>query len=100
MSKQYDSNKETFMGVPRNKIEWFPEIDYEKCDFCMDCDEFCPHDVFAKTDDKEKELIVKNPNNCVVFCTACSKACPLDALSFPDKREVKERIKEIRDKSK
>jgi len=28
----------TFMGVPRSKIPWAPSIDYEKCDFCMECD--------------------------------------------------------------
>ena len=37
---------ETFMGAPRAEIPWCPEIDYEKCDFCMECDEFCPHGVF------------------------------------------------------
>ncbi|MFO8018422.1 MAG: ferredoxin family protein [Promethearchaeia archaeon] len=98
MSKGYDSNKETFMGVPRNKIEWHPTIDYDKCDFCMDCTEFCPHDVFEKIESEEKKLIVKHPHNCVVFCRACSKACPLDALSFPDKKDVKAQIKKIRGK--
>jgi formate hydrogenlyase subunit 6/NADH:ubiquinone oxidoreductase subunit I len=36
----------TFMGVPRAKIPWFPTIDYDKCDYCMECDKFCPHHVF------------------------------------------------------
>jgi NAD-dependent dihydropyrimidine dehydrogenase PreA subunit len=85
---------ETFMGVPRDKIDWCPTIDYKKCNFCMECYDFCPHDVFTKTD--EIKLIVKNPHHCVVFCRACSKTCNEDALSFPEKPEVIEKIKAIR----
>lgn len=96
MSKSYDPDKETFMGVLRNKIPWWPTIDYDKCNFCMECDKFCPHDVYAKTNDEKKELIVKNPYNCVVFCRACAKACAPDALKFPEKREITKLIKELR----
>lgn len=100
MSNSYDANKETFMGVPRNKIPWWPTIDYKKCNFCMECDKFCPHNVYEKTEDENKQLIVKNPYNCVVFCRACSKACAPDALTFPDKREITQMIKKIRSESK
>ncbi|MEJ2294289.1 MAG: ferredoxin family protein [Candidatus Lokiarchaeota archaeon] len=98
MSKIYNSEKETFMGVPRTEIPWWPTIDYEKCNFCMECDKFCPHDVYEKIEDQEKKLIIKNPYNCVVFCRACSKACALDALTFPDKREITKLIKDLRSK--
>ena len=96
MSNSYDSAKETFMGVTRNKIPWWPTIDYEKCNFCMECDKFCPHDVYGKIDDENRKLIVKNRYNCVVFCRACAKACAPDALTFPDKREITKLIKELR----
>ncbi|MEJ2248964.1 MAG: 4Fe-4S binding protein [Candidatus Lokiarchaeota archaeon] len=85
------------MGVPRNKIDWYPRIDYNKCDFCMECDKFCPHDVYGKNESNSIKLTIDHPNNCVVFCRACSKACPQDALSFPDKQDVKSKIKEIRE---
>lgn len=85
----------TFMGVPREKIPWFPTIDYRKCDFCMECDKFCPHKVFERQEG-EKKLVVKTPNNCVVFCRACAKTCEPDAISFPDKQEITALIKEIR----
>src|SRR5665647_3964594 len=74
----------TFMGVLREKIPWAPTIDYDKCDFCMECDEFCPHRVFEHRDDDVK-LVVANPDNCVVFCRACAKTCGPDAITFPDK---------------
>lgn len=89
-------SENTFMGVPRELIDWAPTIDYSKCDYCMECDKFCPHQVFEVRENEEKKLIVKNPHNCVVFCRACSKTCGPDALSFPIKTETTAKIKEIR----
>jgi NAD-dependent dihydropyrimidine dehydrogenase PreA subunit len=86
----------TFMGVERNKIDWKPAIDYAKCDFCLECAKFCPHKVFEVRENEEIKLILRNPNNCVVFCRACSKICGPDALTFPDKNLTTQRIKEIR----
>ena len=87
---------ETFMGVPRNRIDWSPRIDYDKCNYCMECVKFCPHKVYEVRENEDKKLVVKNPDNCVVFCRACGKTCGVDALSFPDKVEVTGKIKEIR----
>jgi len=87
----------TFMGVSREKIDWCPTIDYSKCDFCMECDEFCPHKVFERHDDAEVELVVAKPRNCVVFCRACAKTCGPDAITFPSKPETIARIKQIRE---
>ncbi len=87
---------DTFMGVKREKIPWYPTIDYDKCDFCMECDKFCPHRVFERREGPRK-LVVANPNNCVVFCRACAKTCGPEALSFPVKAETIARIKKIRE---
>jgi len=87
----------TFMGVARDRILWAPTIDYSKCDFCMECDKFCPHGVFERREGEENRLIVAHPDNCVVFCRACSKTCGPDALSFPEKTETVKLIKEIRE---
>lgn len=89
-------NDKTFMGVPRHKITWNPTIDYNKCNYCNECVKFCPHDVFEVRGNDEKKLVVKNPENCVVFCRACGKTCGLDALTFPDKTETTKKIKETR----
>lgn len=85
----------TFMGVPRDRIAWFPTIDYDKCTFCMECDAFCPHHVFERGEGS-RPLVVANPVNCVVFCRACAKTCGPDAITFPDKPETIARIKAIR----
>ena len=86
----------TFMGVARDKISWYPTIDYEKCNFCMECATFCPHRVFEQREG-DRRLVVANPNNCVVFCRACSKTCGPDALTFPDKQATIAEIKQIRE---
>ena len=91
--------EETYMGVPRNKIPWYPTIDYSKCDLCdgdPQCLRFCPHGVFDH-EKENKRLTVKNPNNCVVFCRGCSKACAADALSFPNKKEILVLIRNVRE---
>jgi NAD-dependent dihydropyrimidine dehydrogenase PreA subunit len=90
--------EETYMGIPRKEIPWSPKIDYTKCDVCggdPQCLKFCPHGVFGIEGDPKK-LVVKNPNNCVVFCRSCRKVCAADALSFPNKAEVLKIIKEKR----
>ena len=87
---------DTFMGVPREKIPWQPTIDYTRCDFCMECDRFCPHGVYERREG-DPRLVVAHPANCVVFCRACAKACGPDALSFPDKQAVVELIKRLRE---
>ena len=89
-------SEDTFMGVPREKIDWKPTIDYDKCNYCMECFIFCPHNVYEKREAEDIKLIIKNPNNCVVFCRACGKTCGPDALSFPNKTEVTKKIKEMR----
>jgi hypothetical protein len=30
-------SESTFMGVPREKIDWSPRIDFNKCNYCMEC---------------------------------------------------------------
>lgn len=89
-------SEDTFMGVSRDTIDWKPTIDYDKCNYCMECFDFCPHRVFEKREDDAIKLVVANPLNCVVFCRACSKTCGLDALAFPNKIEVSKKIKESR----
>jgi NAD-dependent dihydropyrimidine dehydrogenase PreA subunit len=92
-------SEETYMGVPREKIPWFPIIDYGKCNFCEgdpQCLKFCPHGVFGR-DKTGKKLIVASPNNCVVFCRSCRKMCAPEALSFPSKPETIGLIQKLRE---
>ncbi|RLI60511.1 MAG: ferredoxin family protein [Promethearchaeia archaeon] len=81
------------MGVDREYIDWYPTIDFEKCNNCGDCVEFCAHGVYKM---EEGKLIVENPKNCVVFCQACMRMCPHDAMIFQSKKDVLSQIKKIK----
>ena len=92
-----DMSETIFMGVLRSKIDWSPRIDFATCNHCMDCDEFCPHQVFTRA---EGRLQVQNPHNCVVFCRACANTCGLEAITFPDKAKTTALIKQMRKEAK
>ena len=78
---------EKWFGIPREEINWFPEIDYDKCVGCMACLKKCSNGVFVEENGKPK---VVNPKNCVVSCTGCDKACPQKAISHPPKEYLEE----------
>jgi len=73
---------ERWFGIDREKIDWFPTIDYHKCTVCMSCVRKCTHGVYAEVEGKPK---VVGPKNCVVGCTGCEPVCPQGAISHPPK---------------
>ena len=75
-----------FSGYPREKINWFPKIDLEKCVKCGMCMN-CGKKVFEWTENGPKTA---NPYNCVVGCTTCANLCLGKAISFPDIAELRE----------
>ncbi|MGQ9665551.1 MAG: 4Fe-4S dicluster domain-containing protein [bacterium] len=81
--------------IPREKIPWFPTIDYDKCMGCMECFNFCHNGVF-EWDGEKNQPVVKNPYNCVVGCSACKNLCAGDAISFPTMQELREIINKIK----
>ena len=82
--------------IPREKIPWYPTIDYVKCSIsCRVCISFCKYDVFT-WGEAENRPIVKNPYNCPVGCNACTEQCPAGAISFMTMDELREMIKKLR----
>jgi NAD-dependent dihydropyrimidine dehydrogenase PreA subunit len=59
---------------------WFPVIDSERCNHCMQCLSFCLFGVFVAADGK---LRVAQPDNCKTHCPACARVCPEAAIIFP-----------------
>ncbi len=89
--------EETWHGIPRSKIPWYPTINYEKCVTCEKCVEFCHMKAFETEEkDGKKKTIVRNPNSCVVTCTGCDSICPTGAIKHPSKKEFMAKIKELR----
>ncbi len=89
--------EETWHGIPRSKIPWYPTIDYEKCVNCGKCVDYCKLGTYEfEEKDGKKRSVVKNPNNCVVLCTGCDEICPARAIKHPSKKETRETIKNLR----
>lgn len=90
-------SEENWHGIPRNKIHWYPSIDYDKCISCGKCVEYCKFGTYEfQEKDGKKRTVVKNPNSCVVLCSGCDSICPAGAITHPSKTEFREKIKELR----
>lgn len=81
-----------FAGYPREKIEWYPTINEDKCVKCGMCMN-CGQKVYKWTDDVP---VVANPYKCVVGCTTCATLCQGNAISFPDKELLRKLYKKER----
>ncbi len=84
--------------IPRNKIPWYPTIDYDKCAGCQECYNFCRNNVY-QWDDENNHPNVSNPYNCVVGCSACANLCPNEAIHFPTKEELAEVMKKLKEEA-
>jgi NAD-dependent dihydropyrimidine dehydrogenase PreA subunit len=80
--------------LPREKIPWFPTIDYDACTGDRECLEFCKNNVFS-WDEVLGHPLVENPYNCVLGCNACAQICPVEAIHFPTKEELRQTIREL-----
>lgn len=88
----------TYLGIPREKIPWAPQIDRDRCIGCGECLEICPNSVYVLNEDEGK-VEVANPDNCVILCDKCAGFCDQEAISFPDKEEIKRLLEELLRKS-
>ena len=73
-------------GYPREKIDWFPTIDPQKCVICGICMN-CGKAVYDWTEDGSR---VGRPYSCIVGCSTCANLCMGKAISFPDIEGVRE----------
>ena len=88
--------EEMYKGIPRNKIPWYPTIDYEKCINCGKCVDYCTLGAYEfEEKDGKKRPVVKNPYNCVVLCTGCESQCPAGAITHPSKQETRKIIEKL-----
>lgn len=82
-------------SIPRDRIGWFPTINYEACLADRTCLDFCKSGVF-EWDEAGGRVVVIEPLNCVVGCTSCAQICPAEAITFPDKEELKRTLRQLR----
>ncbi len=83
--------EQSYKGIPRDEIPWFPKVDPKKCSGCSSCVEFCSQGVFT-FDGKSH---VTKPYNCVVGKSSCRAFCPEKAIAFPTQAELKAILQEL-----
>jgi NAD-dependent dihydropyrimidine dehydrogenase PreA subunit len=85
-----------YEGIPRNKIPWDPKIDYNKCESCGKCVNFCHMNAFKIEEKDGQKRTVVNPNQCVVFCRGCEDVCPVGAITHPSEEETQKKINKLK----
>ena len=78
---------DNYLGIPRREIPWYPTIDYNKCNACGTCVDFCKLKTYSFNSNKDK-VKVSNPYSCVVGCIGCEDKCPAEAISFPSTKVI------------
>jgi len=73
--------RETWQGIPREQVPWFPVLDETLCDGCDKCLRFCANGVYAKRE--SGTVYVAQSLKCVVGCDACVRLCTHHAIVFP-----------------
>jgi formate hydrogenlyase subunit 6/NADH:ubiquinone oxidoreductase subunit I len=91
-------SNQDYEGIPRNKIFWDPQINYEKCVSCGKCVDFCHMKAFASEEKQGKKKTVVLPNRCVVFCRGCEDICPAGAITHPSEEENRKAIEKLKSK--
>lgn len=88
-------NKEIYKGITREKIPWYPTVDFSKCIGCRKCVDYCKLGAYTFNDIK-KQPIVSSPYNCVVLCEGCQDICPSGAISHPSRKNTIDLIRKLR----
>jgi DNA-binding transcriptional ArsR family regulator/NAD-dependent dihydropyrimidine dehydrogenase PreA subunit len=85
-------NNNSWHGIPREIIEWYPTIVMERCTGCGLCATSCDRGVFAM-EYKTNRPVVKMSQECVVGCTTCATICTQDAIELPSQGYIRQVIK-------
>ena len=75
-----ETKGQTWHGIPRQEIPWYPTVDTDTCIGCTLCYLSCGRGVYVM---KDNRAVVVNPYDCMVGCSTCSTVCPVEAVSFP-----------------
>jgi NAD-dependent dihydropyrimidine dehydrogenase PreA subunit len=89
-----DEREESYRGIPREEIPWYPSVDQRLCSGCSSCVEFCAQGVFHFAEGKSH---VVRPYNCIVGRSSCRSFCPEKAISFPTHTLLRETLSRLRE---
>jgi len=84
-ANNYKLQEYPFSVNNKEKIPWYPILDYDRCINCGQCMNFCIFGVYSYDDNGK--IFVKHPENCKNNCPACARICPQIAIIFPKLKE-------------
>lgn len=67
--------------VEPTESRWYPVIDFDQCNDCLECLNFCLFGVYSV--DGASRPWVEHPEACRPGCPACARICPAGAIMFP-----------------
>jgi len=76
------AKEETWHGIPRKDIPWYPTVNADTCIGCTLCYTTCGRGVYEMQDNK---AVPVNAMSCMVGCSTCGTVCPVQAIAFPDR---------------
>ncbi len=85
--------KDSWYGISKKEIKWYPTIDYKKCIGCGLCVLDCPVFVFSYDFERHSVKVIK-PQKCVVGCEICANLCIPKAIKLPSVSYLNDIMKE------
>ena len=64
---------------------WYPVVDLDRCNGCLECVNFCLFGVFGL--DPVDLPQIEQPDACRPGCPACARICPQGAIMFPQHQD-------------
>jgi len=84
---------QSWHGIPREEIDWFPTVVAERCIGCGLCVTTCGRKVY-RFDYEHNIVVVTAPYQCMVGCSTCAMICPREAIEFPSRGFIQQVIRE------
>jgi len=84
---------QSWHGVPREEIAWFPTVVAGRCTGCGLCVTSCGRKVY-RFDYEDNVAVVVSPLQCMVGCLTCATICPREAIEFPSRGYIQQLIRE------
>jgi len=79
----------------RERLGWFPTINYSACHADLQCVNNCPNNVFAWGPATRRPFVL-DPHNCSPGCDICLQNCVNGAISLPTREQWQASLRRLR----
>lgn len=86
-------------GIAKEKVAWFPTINYDVCASDLQCLNLCPYEVF-EWDAATGRPLVAHPAHCHLGCDICLQNCTNHAISLPSRKEFRAMVRRLHEEAR